>query len=94
MKVLDLQCAHLHVFEGWFSSEADFQKQQGRGLIECPVCANATITKMLSAPRLNFGGGREVIEHRRDSAPPARTDPWLQSVWMAVAQHIVANTIF
>ena len=92
MKVLDLQCAHLHVFEGWFSSEADFQEQQGRGLIECPVCANATITKMLSAPRLNFGSGGEVIEHPKNVARPAQPDLSLQSVWMAMAQHIVANT--
>jgi hypothetical protein len=92
MKVLDLQCAHLHVFEGWFSSETDFQDQQGRGLVECPVCANANITKMLSAPRLNFGSGRDVVEPARNVALTAGTAPSLQSVWMAVAQHIVANT--
>ena len=92
MKVLDLQCANQHVFEGWFSSEADFQDQQGRGLIVCPVCANASITKMLSAPRLNFGSRREVVEPTRNVALAAGTDQSLQSVWMAVAQHIVANT--
>ncbi len=55
MKVLDLQCAHSHVFEGWFGSEGDFQDQLSRGLVQCPLCSNAEVTKRLSAPRLNFG---------------------------------------
>jgi hypothetical protein len=55
MKVLDLQCSEQHVFEGWFGSEEDFQGQLGRGLVQCPLCGDATITKRLSAPRLNFG---------------------------------------
>ena len=56
MKVLDLQCAAQHAFEGWFASEDDFQSQLSRGLVECPLCADNRIVKMLSAPRLNLGG--------------------------------------
>lgn len=59
MKVLDLQCSQLHAFEGWFGSEEDFQSQLARGLIECPLCGDAQITKMLSAPRFNLGKSRE-----------------------------------
>ena len=59
MKVLDLQCGQLHVFEGWFGSEDDFQDQLTRGLVQCPLCGDATIAKRLSAPRLNLGGARE-----------------------------------
>ena len=55
MKVLNLRCTHQHLFEGWFGSEDDFQNQLERGLIECPVCADSSIQKMPSAPRLNFG---------------------------------------
>lgn len=55
MKVLNLRCAHEHVFEGWFASEEDFMAQQARGLIECPVCTDKAISKMPSAPRLNLG---------------------------------------
>jgi hypothetical protein len=65
MKVLDLQCAHQHVFEGWFGSEDDFQGQLARGLVQCPLCGDAAITKRLSAPRLNLGavntGPREEV---------------------------------
>ena len=54
MKVLDLQCRHGHVFEGWFASEDDFQAQRERGLVQCPLCADDQIEKRLSAPRLNL----------------------------------------
>lgn len=56
MKVLDLQCAQRHAFEGWFASEDDFRSQLVRGLVECPMCADSDIQKMPSAPRLNLGG--------------------------------------
>lgn len=54
MKVLDLQCANQHGFEGWFASEDDFHAQLGRGLVTCPLCGDAHIEKKLSAPRLNL----------------------------------------
>jgi hypothetical protein len=56
MKVLNLQCAQQHSFEGWFASEDDFQSQLSRGLIECPMCADKRVQKLPSAPRLNLGG--------------------------------------
>ncbi|MDP2016612.1 DUF1178 family protein [Hydrogenophaga sp.] len=58
MKVLNLQCAHQHEFEGWFGSEDDFVSQLGRGLVTCPMCGDAHIDKKLSAPRLNLRSGR------------------------------------
>ena len=69
MKVLDLQCQQQHAFEGWFGSEEDYQSQLKRGLIECPLCGDAKITKMLSAPRINLGKARDA------DAKPAQTLP-------------------
>jgi hypothetical protein len=66
MKVLDLQCAQHHVFEGWFGSEDDFQSQRTRGLLTCPMCGDASVTKKLSAPRLNLSTTRGD----RDTAAP------------------------
>ena len=59
MKVLNLQCSHQHSFEGWFASEDDFQAQLSRGLVECPMCADKSVQKLPSAPRLNLGGRQE-----------------------------------
>ena len=69
MKVLNLRCSRLHSFEGWFGSEDDFQDQQQRGLMACPLCADTRIQKMPSAPRLNLGG------HRAPEADANRVDP-------------------
>jgi len=55
LKVFDLQCAHGHVFEGWFASQDDYDVQQQRGLIACPICHSTEVSKRLSAPRLNMG---------------------------------------
>ncbi len=55
MKVLNLQCAGMHSFEGWFGSEEDYQSQRERGLVACPMCANTEVRKLPSAPRLNLG---------------------------------------
>jgi len=59
MKVLNLQCSHQHSFEGWFASEDDFQSQLSRGLVECPLCADKSVQKLPSAPRLNLGGRQD-----------------------------------
>lgn len=70
MKVLNLRCSRLHSFEGWFGSEDDFQDQQQRGLMACPLCADTSIQKMPSAPRLNLGGHHapEIDANRVDPA--------------------------
>lgn len=90
MKVLDLQCPDLHVFEGWFASEADFISQLERGLVTCPVCGHAKLSKKLSAPRLNLGAAPPATSHPGQQV--ASPEPSLQAVWMAVAKSIVANT--
>ena len=71
MKVLDLQCAHGHSFEGWFGSQDDYDSQRARGLVSCPVCNDSDITKKLSAPRLNLGHGiaPEPAIAPRDAVP-------------------------
>ena len=58
MKVLDLRCGSGHGFEGWFASEDDYGSQRERGLLDCPVCGNAEVTRLPSAPRLNLSGAR------------------------------------
>jgi len=88
MKVLNLQCSHGHGFEGWFGSEDDFQGQLQRGLVECPLCGDTAVAKMLSAPRLNLGAGKET--QRQEVA--SMSDASLQAAWMKMARRILANT--
>jgi hypothetical protein len=60
MKVLDLQCPDGHRFEGWFASADDFESQQSRKLIECPICGANEVSRLPSAPRLNLSGATET----------------------------------
>lgn len=92
MKVLDLQCGFLHVFEGWFASEDDYLSQRERRLVECPVCGDVAITKRLSAPRLNLGRVGPETAVTDEVVSPVGLDQSLQAAWMAVARRIVATT--
>lgn len=74
MKVLDLACAHGHGFEGWFASEDDFQSQLVKGLVQCPICDNANITKKLSAPRLNLSGAKEPVSQEAKQVAQASSN--------------------
>ena len=88
MKVLNLQCAHGHGFEGWFGSEDDFQSQLQRGLVECPMCGDTAVTKLLSAPRLNLGAGKQEPAQQVAALPDAA----LQAAWMKMAREVIAQT--
>ena len=88
MKVLDLQCSQAHSFEGWFASEDDFRSQLERGLVECPLCGDAGIVKLLSAPRLNLGAAREEPKQQVMSTGDAS----LQTAWLKMVRHVMANT--
>lgn len=92
MKVLDLQCAHGHTFEGWFASEDDFQGQCERFLVQCPLCGDASVVKKPSAPRLNLGGKRVDFVPNQDMALAAKGDVTPTAAWLAVARQVLANT--
>ena len=92
MKVLDLQCAQAHVFEGWFASEEEFASQLERDLVSCPMCGDTAVTKRLSAPRLNLASPRAQEEPKQEVIAPESTDTALQAAWLAVARRVVANT--
>ena len=104
MKVLNLQCAHQHGFEGWFASEDDYQSQLARELVECPVCGDKAIVKLPSAPRLNLGASLPAVSAVRadvavqdapvvsSGAAPASEVQHIQAALWKMARHILANT--
>jgi hypothetical protein len=49
MIVFDLKCPQGHKFEGWFDDGRAYEDQKDRGLISCPVCNDADISKMPTA---------------------------------------------
>lgn len=64
MWVAELGCEAGHGFEGYFGSREDFESQQARGLVSCPVCGSARVERRLSAPRINTGAPAPVDELR------------------------------
>lgn len=100
MKVLDLRCANGHGFEGWFASEDDFLDQNGRALVECPLCADRVISRLPSAPRLNLSGAREPQPPAQPAQPAQAAqaaqaaDPRaeLQAQWLKAVRHALQNT--
>jgi hypothetical protein len=98
MKVLNLRCANGHGFEGWFGSEDDFLDQNGRGLLECPLCADRVVTRLPSAPRLNLSGAKEPVPAKAADVAPAAAVPAapapadLQAAWLSAVRKLVEST--
>ncbi|CAN7487704.1 DUF1178 family protein [Variovorax paradoxus] len=100
MKVLDLRCSHGHGFEGWFASNEAFETQLAAGLVECPVCADTRIVKLLSAPRLNLGNAKAPAEAAATSAVPSSAPAKAQAPaeqspearWMRAVREVLAKT--
>ncbi|NMM82120.1 hypothetical protein B2J86_14495 [Acidovorax sp. SRB_14] len=99
MKVLDLRCQKDHAFEGWFGGEADFQDQLQRGLLQCPLCGDAQVRKVLSAPRIQRAARDPAGGAAQESAAPVAAAPAapaaaasLQAAWLQWARKIAAQT--
>jgi len=91
MKVLNLQCSHRHVFEGWFGSDDEFQGQLAKGLLECPMCGDTAVAKLPSAPRLNLGAQPEA----KAAAPQdvvSMPEAAMQRAWLKMVRHVMSNT--
>jgi len=80
-----LSCDHDHEFEGWFGSSSDYDDQQGRGLVACPVCDSQAVRKQIMAPAVM--GTRRTV---RD-VEPARMQAMMMEAAGRIRAHIEAN---
>jgi hypothetical protein len=80
-----LVCAHEHPFEGWFGASADYDDQNARGLVECPVCGSSEVRKQIMAPSVSGTKARGSAE----------SDPQMRSMMMEamrrVRSHVTDN---
>jgi len=80
-----LVCAHEHLFEGWFGASADYDDQNARGLVECPVCGSSEVRKQIMAPSVSGTKARGSAE----------SDPQVRSMMMEamrrVRSHVTDN---
>lgn len=88
MIVFDLSCTEGHRFEGWFGSSNDFEDQRARGLLACPTCGAAQVTKAPMAPAVPAKGNSRQEVLPPESRPMANTPmpPELQKAMAALAK--------
>jgi hypothetical protein len=91
--VFNLSCAAEHKFEGWFASSEDFDTQRERGLLSCPLCGSATVSKELSAPRLNLIPADHAKRRRSTQPQPvALLGSPEQRALAELMRRVIANT--
>ena len=56
-----LICDNAHSFEGWFATSADFDAQIEKGLVACPACGSAGVSKELMAPSVSTARKKEEL---------------------------------
>jgi hypothetical protein len=77
-----LICDRDHEFEGWFGASADFDDQQARGLIECPVCASKAVRKAIMAPAV------AGTKRRGEDQTPARNHQMMMEAMGRIRRHV------
>lgn len=88
MIVFDLSCTEGHRFEGWFGSSNDFEDQRARGLLACPTCGAAQVTKAPMAPAVPAKGNSRQEVLPSEIRPMANTPmpPEMQKAMAALAK--------
>ena len=80
-----LSCEHDHAFEGWFGSSGDYDDQQARGLVACPMCASKQVRKQIMAPAVT--GTRRTSRE----VEPARMQAMMMEAAGRIRAHVEAN---
>jgi hypothetical protein len=70
MIIFDLRCVPRgHVFEAWFGSSSDYEEQQARGLVSCPLCGAGEVEKAPMAPAVPRKGGAAISDEPVSASP-------------------------
>ncbi len=65
-----LRCSNRHEFESWFQNGAVFEAQASSGLIACPICQCAKVSKAIMAPAIARRDRDEPAPECAASPPP------------------------
>ena len=82
-----LICDQDHAFEGWFGSSTDFDDQQARGLLDCPMCASKAVRKQVMAPAVS--GTKRTV--REAAAQPAQSQAMMMEMLGQLRRHVEEN---
>jgi hypothetical protein len=90
--VFDLVCRHSHVFEGWFASGEEFERQQGKKLVRCPVCDDWHVERRPSARVSVRKGGEVAMDSPKSEDTSAEAVSGMPADLMAKLREIVRKT--
>ncbi|MBU6164845.1 MAG: DUF1178 family protein [Alphaproteobacteria bacterium] len=88
MIVYDLLCDRAHRFEAWFGSASDYDDQQARGLLECPLCASKSIGKAVMAPAVPAKSNQKTSSHSLANDDPLARLLQLQRQFEAQSDYV------
>jgi len=80
-----LLCEHEHEFEGWFGASADFDDQQARGLLDCPMCGSKAVRKAIMAPAV------AGTKRRAQNEPPGQSQAMMMEAMGRIRKHVEEN---
>ena len=76
-----LRCAAGHEFESWFANSAGFDRQAAAGMVECPVCGTAQVSRALMTPAVAKKGRlRKADPVQAAAAPVPSPSPSLEKM--------------
>lgn len=86
MIVFDLKCGAGHVFEAWFGSGAEWERQRAAGQVACPLCGDDRVEKAAMAPAVPAKG------NRKPHLPPAVMKKAIQAIAAEQAKALENST--
>ncbi|MGB6534662.1 MAG: DUF1178 family protein [Xanthobacteraceae bacterium] len=89
-----LNCGNGHTFESWFANSAAFDRQNKRGLVNCPLCGSAKVEKAIMAPRLARADapGPAIFDEPKPPTPAPPPTPSIPMPPVATGTGAVAMT--
>jgi hypothetical protein len=67
-----LRCENAHKFDGWFPNIAEFERQQKKDLLICPMCDSKQVDRSIMSPRI--GKSQAVSKKKKNSADQITAD--------------------
>ena len=89
-----LRCEHDHQFDGWFPNIAEFERQQKKDLLICPMCDSKRVDRAIMSPRI--GKNKKVIKKNKDTTDQITADTMIpaaqaKNILRRIRKHIVTE---
>ena len=86
-----LRCEHDHQFDGWFPNINEFERQQEKALLICPMCDSNKVDRAIMAPAVGKSKSKKKKKDLSDEITPDTMIPAASArqILKKIRQHIV-----